>query len=78
MTTSILIYFSTQLNLFAIFVKYVCKILIFCITEIINKYRMKITKHEEDINDILKQEKEEKEVMDRMLQACFVLSRFMV
>lgn len=35
----------------------------FYFTEIINKYRIKIAKHEEDINDILKQEKEEKEVI---------------
>ena len=36
----------------------------FWCAEIINKYRMRIAKHEADINDILKQEKEEKEVMD--------------
>lgn len=31
---------------------------------------MKIAKHEEDINDILKQEKEEKEVMDNKITKC--------
>jgi len=31
-------------------------------TEIVNKFKLKIAKHEENINDILKQEKEEKEV----------------
>ena len=41
--------------------------------EIINKYRMKVAKHEEDINDILKQEKEEKEVMDRVSQVHLVM-----
>ena len=48
-----------------------------CITEIINKYKIKISKHEEDINTILKQEKEEKEVRDD-LKVCCVLQRVML
>ena len=48
-----------------------------CITEIINKYKIKISKHEEDINTILKQEKEEKEVRDDP-KVCCVLQRVML
>lgn len=44
--------------------------------EMIKKYRMKIAKHEGHISDILKQEKEEKEVSDNT--SVFLLSQCVV
>ena len=55
---------------------YNCKVnvITLCITEIINKFRMKIAKFEEDINDILKQEKEEKEVKIAQVLICVIMA----